>query len=279
MLHLCYILMMINIAIITGASSGMGKEFANQISTNSLYDEIWIIARRKDKLDEISLQLNNQTNSKKVIPIVLDISKKESIFILQNELLKKQQELSLLNNSLNIQLLINNAGFGTYGPFDDTDINKEMEMVDLNCTALTGITGISIPFMHEGSQIINTASMASYWALGNFAVYGASKAYVLSFTIALAAELKHKGIKVCALCPGPVSTEFANVASNGERKEVKHGVETSKVVKHCLKQASKNRKTAIYAFKWKIEAFGSHLFGKYLGAWATYKFCKRPYKK
>ncbi len=270
---------MINLAIITGASSGMGKEFANQISLSDKYDEVWIIARRKENLDEISSKLNSDTNSDKYKSIPLDISTREGIFSLKEKLEKRNEELLSNNNSLNIRLLINNAGFGTYGPFFDTELNKELDMVDLNCMALTGITGIAIPYMKNDSVIINTASMASFWALGNFAVYGASKAYVLSFTMALAAELKHKGIKVCALCPGPVSTEFANVASNGARKEVKHGVDASKVVKHCLKRAYKGKKSAIYSFKWKIEAFGSHLFGKYLGAWATYTFCKRPYKK
>ena len=91
-------------------------------------------------------------------------------------------------------------------------------------------------------------------------------------------RLKDKGIKVCALCPGPVSTEFANVASNGAREKVKHGLPADKVVKHCLKKATKGKTIVLYAFKWKFAAFGSRFVGKNLVAWYTYKFCKRPCK-
>ncbi|UKI56616.1 MAG: SDR family NAD(P)-dependent oxidoreductase [Treponema succinifaciens] len=131
---------------------------------------------------------------------------------------KSQREIFKIN------VLVNNAGFGTYGEFAKTDIMREMKMIDLDCTSLTGITGFAIPYMQKGSRIINVASLASFLPLGNFAVYGACKSYVLSFSVALAAELKHKGIKVTALCPGPVSTEFADVASRGARKKVRHGL-------------------------------------------------------
>ena len=110
------------------------------------------------------------------------------------------------------------------------------------------------------------------------AVYAATKSYVLSFSIALAAELKEKGIKVCALCPGPVSTEFANVASNGAREKVKHGLPADKVVKHCLKKAYKGKRIILYALKWKFADTASSFVGRNLVAWFTYKFNKRPCK-
>ena len=172
---------------------------------------------------------------------------------------------------------MNNAGFGTYGPFEKTPVEKEMQMVDLNCTTVTGICGISLPFMNENSIIINTSSLAAFMPLGNFAVYAASKSFVLSFSIALAAELKEKEIKVCALCPGSVSTEFANVASNGVRKEVKGGIAPQKVVEHCLKQAFKGKKTSLYRFKWRFTAFLSRFVGRFFVAEFTYKYHKRPY--
>ena len=177
---------------------------------------------------------------------------------------------------MHISVLVNNAGFGTYGPFENTDTIREMEMIDTDCTSLTGITGFALPYMHEGSRIINTASLASYMPLGNFAVYGACKAYVLSFSVALAAELKDRGISVTAMCPGPVSTEFAAVASRGARKAVKHGLSPEKTVAHCLKKSRKGKHYALMAFKWKFKAFASTFVPRYAGAWFTYRFCPRP---
>jgi short-subunit dehydrogenase len=131
--------------------------------------------------------------------------------------------------------------------------------------------------MDKFSRIINTASLASYMPLGNFAVYGACKAFVLSFTVALAAELKEKGIRVTALCPGPVSTEFANVASNGVRKKVRHGLSAEKTVAHCLKKSRRGKLYSVMALKWKVQAYGSRFVGRYAVARFTYKFVKRPH--
>ena len=192
--------------------------------------------------------------------------------LLENE--KKRDEKS---GGFSITMLVNNAGFGTYGPFEETSVTRELDMIELNCTSLTGICGYALPYMSKGSTIINTASLASFLPLGNFAVYGATKAYVLSFTMALAAEIKHRGIKVCALCPGPVSTEFAKVASNGARKEVKHGLSAESVVTHCLKHTKKGKHTAIMGFKWKFKAVASRFISQYAGAWFTYTYCKRPH--
>lgn len=267
------------IGIITGASSGMGKEFAIQLAEKSDYDEIWIIARRAEMLEKNAREINSKLKKQIIRPIAMDISGQSGVtrfkeFLLtENEIHKTPES----NTGIEIGILINNAGFGTYGPFDESSVTREMEMVDLNCTSLTGICGISLPFLKKGSIIINTASLASYMPLGNFAVYGATKAYVLSFSIALAAELKDKGISVCALCPGPVTTEFANVASNGARKEVRHGLPADKVVSHCLKRAFKGKRTAMYAFKWRFKAAATRFIGRYAGARFTYKFNKRPH--
>ena len=262
------------IAIVTGASSGLGKEFTKQITSSSFtfdkFDEIWIIARRVDKLNELATEFRKESCEIKAVP--LDISGKEGTHKFKSFLESENGK-----EKIEIGLLINNAGFGTYGPFDETDTEKEMNMIELNCTTVTGITGFALPYLSKGSLIINTASLAAYMPLGNFAVYAATKAYVLSFSIALAAELKDKGIKVSALCPGSVSTEFANVASNGVRKEVKGGILPDKVVKHCIKRAYKGRKTSLYRGKWKFNAFLSRIVGRYTVARATYKFNKRPH--
>ncbi len=252
------------VAVVTGASAGMGKEFTLQISQKYDFDEIWIIARRKELLEEIA------ENNSSIKPVQIDLTGENGVKDFE-AFLKTQRDFT-------ISLFVNNAGFGTYGPFEQTPLERETKMVELNCTALTGLCSLVIPYMEKGSVIINTSSMAAFMPLGNFAVYAATKSYVLSFSIALAAELKDKGIKVCALCPGSVSTEFANVASNGARKVVKGGIESSKVVSHCLKRAFKGKKTAIYKLQWKFTAFFSRFFGRYVVARYTYKYCKRPYQ-
>lgn len=266
-----------NIAIISGASSGMGKEFAIQVSKKYDYDEIWLVARRADKLEELANQINNEKNFPIAKPVVLDISGKDGANSFGSLLKAEDDKLKIMESGLKIGLLINNAGFGTYGPFDETSIDRQMDMVDLNCTSLTGMCGVALPYLSKGSVIINTASLAAFMPLGNFAVYGASKAYALSFSVALAAELKPKGIKVCALCPGSVSTEFANVASSGIRKEVKGGHDPVKVVAHCLKKAFKGKTTAIWYPKWKFTAFLSRLVSRNLVAWYTFNYNKRPH--
>ena len=261
------------IAIVTGASSGMGACFASQIADEHESDELWLIARRADKLSETKKQIEGrQGGSPLVKTFAVDLSGQKGAREFQNMLLAYAKE----EPDFVISILVNNAGFGTYGEFADTDTAREMDMVDLNCTSLTGITGYALPRLAKGSRIINTASLASFLPLGNFAVYAATKAYVLSFTVALAAEVKKRGIKVTALCPGPVSTEFANVASKGARKEVRHGLSPEKTVAHCLRCSRKGKLYAIWAFKWKFKAAASRFVGRYAGAWFTYKYCKRP---
>lgn len=266
-----------NIAVITGASSGIGKEFTIQVAQKYYFDEIWIIARRAEKLNELANEINSTKNFNVVRPIAMDICGKAGVEALKSLLEQENEKLLKVESSISIGLLINNAGFGTYGPFAETSVTRQMEMVDLNCTTVTGCCGVALPYLTKNSVIINTASLAAFMPLGNFAVYAATKAFVLSFSVALAAELKDKGIKVCALCPGSVSTEFANVASNGARKEVKGGHDPIKVVSHCLKKAFKGKKTALWYPKWKCTAFLSRIVGRYVVARYTYKYNKRPH--
>lgn len=275
------LLFMKKIAVVTGASSGMGKDFALQIPAFFEIDELWLIARRKQKLENTAREIEQKkdrlpdTKIPHVRTFEADLSGRTGLSRF-NAILNAEKLLEKKNGGIIVSVLVNNAGFGTYGTFEETDISKELDMIDLNCTALTGICGSCIPLMKKDSVIINTASLAAFLPIGNFAVYAATKSYVLSFTIALAAELHEKGIKVCALCPGPVSTEFAQVASNGARKEVRHGLPSDAVVRHCLKKAVKNRHIALYAFKWKCKAAASRFIGRYFGAWFTCKYCKRP---
>lgn len=292
------------IILVTGASSGMGVSFARQLARESAEfklngqeefssDEIWLVARRQDRLNDtaelvskdakafaaehsleesgypipkvFSIDITGAEGAQKIRELMLNAHERDQIGKLPEE-----------KPGLRIMVLVNNAGFGTYGEFASTSTKREMEMIELNCTSLTGITGYAIPYMDRGSRIINTASLASYAPLGNFAVYGATKAYVLSFSCALRAELKSSGIKVTALCPGSVSTEFANVASNGARKEVKHGLDPDKTVADCIKASRKNKMVSMHFFKWKFKAFFSSIIGRRAISAFTYKFNKRP---
>lgn len=256
------------IGIITGASSGMGAEFARQLARTNLCQQIWIIARREDKLQALKDEIKAFSHVE-IIPLAMDLTGAKGAENFRDYLSKQ--------SDFEIKILVNNAGFGTYGPFEETPVEREMQMLDLNCTSLTGICGYALPYMKKESIIINTSSLAAFMPLGNFAVYAASKAYVLSFSLALAAELKPRGISVTALCPGSVSTEFANVASNGVRKEVKGGLSCEKTVAHCIKRALSGRHTALAFAKWRITAFLSRFVGRYLVADFTYKFNKRPH--
>nr|WP_318706014.1 SDR family NAD(P)-dependent oxidoreductase [uncultured Treponema sp.] len=278
------------IAIITGASSGMGSEFTKELFMNSenykfgKFDEIWILARRSDRLKNLKYDLEKaaENNCSKEYPeitaIEIDLSGTKGVTAF-NAILKTTKKVESKNGGFEIGLLVNNAGFGTYGEFTETPLDKELEMIDTNCSTLTGLCGLAIPFMNEKSTIINVASLAAFLPLGNFAVYAATKSYVLSFSVALAAELKDKGIHVLAMCPGSVSTEFANVASNGARKEVLHGYPADKTVKHALKCASNKKHIALWAHKWKITAFFSRFIGRFFGARFTFIHNKRPYRK
>lgn len=268
------------IAIITGASSGMGAEFARQLGQENCADELWLLARRLDRLKEMEKAQNAARSQNQELPLArsFEIDLQGRAGVSAFKALLDAEKFIDGQDGFEISVLVNNAGFGTYGPFADTPLQSELDMVELNCVALTGIAGESIPYMKSGSILINTASLAAFLPLGNFSVYAATKAYALSFSVSLAAELFDRGIKVCALCPGSVSTEFAAVASNGARKEVLGGVSAQKTVAHCLKAAKRGKRIALWALKWKVTAFLSRFIGRYLAARYTYLKCPRPRK-
>lgn len=187
------------IAVITGASSGLGREYAFSVVRNRPeIDELWLIARREDKLCQTAEQI-----SKRVRIFAIDITDSERLCEYTAALKEEKPEISLL---------INNAGFGRLGDFDMLSAEDNGGMVRLNCEALTVMTALSLPFMSEGGEIINTCSIAAFAPNTRMAVYCSTKAYVLSLSKALRSELKPRGINVLAACPGPMDTEFLPVA-------------------------------------------------------------------
>lgn len=184
------------IAIITGASSGLGYEYVKAVVERYPdLDEYWLIARRRERLEAIA----EEYKDKKIVPVCLDLTKDES-FAEFDALLKEKNP--------DIRLLINNAGFGKLGRLADMPYGDQIRMVDLNNKALTGITNISLPYMKKGSYVLNVCSIASFAPNPRMTVYCSTKAYVLSFSRSLRFELKERGINVIAVCPGPMRTEF-----------------------------------------------------------------------
>jgi hypothetical protein len=189
-----------NIAIITGASSGMGVEFALQLDNALEYsiDEVWLIARRKEEMLKVAQYLEHTSR-------VLDMD-------VTNEAHLKRLEKLLSEERPCIRVLVNSAGYGIMGDFASADIADTTGMIDVNCKALTKITHMCLPYMRRNSRIIQLASSAAFLPQPNFAVYAATKSYVLSFSRALNQELRKKKIYVTAVCPGPVDTPFFDIA-------------------------------------------------------------------
>ncbi len=190
------------IAIITGASSGLGVEFYRGLQ-NEMLDEIWIIARREDRLNEIKQSFGKITT--RCIP--MDITLRESMCAIDGLLKSEAPE---------VVFLINNAGAGVLGRLDEADYDAQGKMVELNVRALTEITTIVLPYMPRKSYIINACSIASFVPNARMSVYSATKAYVMSFSRSLRYELKTRKVNVTAVCPGPMDTEFLSVAGIGE---------------------------------------------------------------
>jgi uncharacterized protein len=184
--------------LITGASAGLGVEFARQCAARG--DEVVLVARRKDRLEKLAAEIGGRAHV-----ITADLSEPDAATKVVAE---------TVDRGMCVRTLINNAGFGLRGRFDELPLIRQLEMIDLNIRALTNLSFVVINDMvlKGGGSILNVASTAAFQPGPNMAVYFATKAFVLSFTEALHEEWKDRGIKVSALCPGPTRTEFGNVA-------------------------------------------------------------------
>lgn len=238
------------IAVVTGASSGMGREFVRQIGYfYRNLDEIWVIARRKDLLETL--------RDESRVPLR----------IFEGDLMKKQvykeYHNALREFSPDVRMLVNAAGFGKSGTFTEIagkEKKIQTDMVDLNCRALTRMTQMTLPWMGNGSRLINLASAAAFCPQYEFAVYAATKAYVLSFSRALGAELRQSGIYVTAVCPGPVDTEFFSVS--GELIAPLKKLSLAKapaVVRQALKDSRRKRELSVYGAAMKGARAGAKL--------------------
>lgn len=237
-------------AIITGASSGLGREAAIQIADRFPgIQEIWLIARRKDRLERLSSELP--------VPVrifALDLCEKEAL---------EQLEKALKSSRPEVKFLVNAAGYGKTGPAGGVSLKEETGMIALNCEALCAVTHLVLPYMAGESRILQFASGAAFSPQPGFAVYAASKAFVLSYSRALGAELKHQHIAVTAVCPGPVRTEFHQRAGSAGHLPIYKKLvmaEPEKVVRLAIRDSMMGKALSIYGLPMK--AF--HLAGKIL---------------
>lgn len=226
-------------ALITGASSGIGRDIA-RVLANKGY-ELIIVARRKELLEQLKSDLRT-----KVIVEVCDISKKENC-------------INLFEKYKDIDILINNAGFGTFGNFNETDLNTELNLIDTNIMAVHILSKLYVTEMEKRNygHILNVSSIAGFMPSGPLmATYYASKSYVISLSRSINKELKKKNsnIKISILCPGPVNTNFNNVAG------VKFGMKplsSEYVAKYAIEKMLKNKEVIIPGLINKFAVYGS----------------------
>ena len=236
------------IAVITGASSGMGREFVYAIDKDMELDELWVIARREDRLLELQPQVRA-----KIRPVILDLLDRNS--------------LSQFKALLDIEKP------------EVMDIEKQLEIIDLNDRALTGMTYITLPYMPDGAQIYNMGSMSSFQPVPYINVYGASKAYVLSFSKALRVELAERNIRVMAVCPGWIKTEFFSHAIHDNTVSYFNRYYGPKeVIEKAVKDMHRNKPVSILGLPERLQVLGVKLLPTRFVLKTWCKQQKKPFK-
>ena len=235
--------------LITGASSGIGKELAYVYAEKKF--NLILVARRKERLQEIKTDIKKKHNVSVDI-IGLDLSKLDS---------PEQLYGKVNDKGLKVDVLINNAGYGVYGPFIGTEMEKETGMLLLNMVTLTKLTKLfAADFVKNGKgHIINIASTAAFQAVPTMATYAATKAYVLSFSEAIAHELKNQNVKVTAICPGATQSEFAQVADIGDPAMFNKAPTSRELAEFTYKSMIKGKTTAIHGAKNSFLVFATRL--------------------
>lgn len=232
------------IAIVTGASSGMGREFVLQLPQWEQFEEVWVIARRTERLEELKTQCPLPLR-----PMGLDLTKADNLKYL-SELLKSEQP--------EIALLANIAGFGKFGRYDRIPLQDCMDMIDLNCKAVVAMTDLCLPFMKKGAKILNLDSLSAFQPVPYLNVYASTKAFILSYSRSLNQELKPRGIRVMSVNPGWVRTEFFDHALQTDEKAVTYYnkvYEPADVIATALKHLYTTKKdVSIHGFRvrWQV---------------------------
>ncbi len=223
------------IAVVTGASSGIGREFAKLMADRQDVEEVWAIARSQDALEELRSEVEKPV---RVIPC--DLTKRDNL---------QQIAVMLRDHNVTVRFLINSAGFAKFCSYADIDVDTSLNMVDLNVNALIAMGLICLPYMESGAHIINMASQAAFQPLPYQNIYSSTKAFVRNYTRALNVELKERNICATAVCPGWMQTGLIARASIGAKKGTRyfpHTVMPDVVAAKALKDALKNKDTSIF---------------------------------
>ncbi len=232
------------IAIITGASSGIGKEFAQKLPTFSSFDEVWLIARRLERLEELRGELPYKTRV-----FSMDLSAEESY---------SELELTLAEEKPEVGLLINCSGFGKFCATEAVDLSVNLNMIDLNCKGVMATCQIALPYMKKGGKIINIASVAAFQPIPYINVYAASKALVLSYSRGLNREVKKRGISVTAVCPFWTKTEFFDRAIKKDKEAVVKKYTAMyyphQIVKRAFRDAKRGKDVSKFGFVARLQA-------------------------
>lgn len=249
-------------ALITGASSGIGYSMAKYLS--SLGYDLILVARDKEKLQVIQKELKTDVKI-----VVADLSQES-----------KLKDLYVLCKNDNIDILVNNAGFGMFGEFNSTDLNAELNMIDVNIKAVHTLTKLFLKDMvkRNSGYILNVSSSASFQAGPLMATYYASKSYVTKLTLAIYEELRRNksNVHVSCLCPGPVKTNFNNVANVEFSMK---GLDSDRVAKYAIDKMFKKKLIIIPGFKMKSIVFFNRFVSTKRALKTVYKFQKKKEKK
>lgn len=224
-----------NIAIITGASSGLGKEFVRLLANDENLDEIYALARNEEKLNDLKSEFGE-----KIKPYSIDLSDINNIKTFEN---------FIKNLNANVKILINNAGFAKFCSYDDISIDESLNMIDLNISGVVAMGLVCIPFMEKGSHIINIASQAAFQPVPYQNIYSATKSFVKNYSQALNVELKDKGITVTAVCPGWIKTNLFDrgcINAKIAPKNFVFMVTPDVVAQKALKDAYKGKDISVY---------------------------------
>lgn len=249
-------------ALITGASSGLGEEFARQIAAEGL--GLVLVARRRDRLESLANELK-QKHKINAHVLAYDLAEPDSP--------RKIRE-DVDRHGIEIGVLVNNAGYGSYGPFTELDLENELRMVDVNCRAPVALTGCFAPMMVERGRgaIVFLSSVAGYQPTPFFATYGATKAFDLMFGEALWAELRPHNVDVITLSPGYTQTEFQEVAKVGT-KPVGGWAKPADVVALCLAKLGK-KSSVIHGFTNSMIANSIRFTPRKMAAQTAYSLSK-----
>ena len=238
------------VAIVTGASSGMGREFVRQLSAWVQVDEIWAVARRAEALEALKAEV-----SVPVRPVVLDLLQETSFEAFRNLLEAEKPD---------VKLLVNAAGFGKFGAYHKVSLEDDCRMIDLNCKALLVMTRLCLPYMKAGSHILQLDSLSAFQPVPWITTYGATKAFVLSYSRSMNRELKSRGIRMMTMNPAWVKTEFFDHAfqtnSENEVQYFNYVYEADECVATGLKDLYKTRKDySIHGLPVKLQVLGVKL--------------------